>query len=120
MKQEDRDIALKPTQFKVPGSNKMLDLRTIDETDPEVYNTVYYKEVPLVTGDMDETSIVSYSPKYKAYQQKIRGRQIERALKMMQSPGKCRRGKIKMPLRVSFKKPPLRQMVKSQINLFMN
>ena len=93
MKQEDRDIALKPTQFRVPGSSKMIDLRTLDETDPEVYNTVYYKEVPLVTGDMDETIIVTYSPKYKAYQQKIRGRQIERALKMMQSPGKCRRGK---------------------------
>ena len=93
MKKEERDIALKPTQFRVPGSNRMIDLRTLDETDPEVYNTVYYKEVPLVTGDMDETIIVTYSPKYKAYQQKIRGRQIERALKMMQSPGKCRRGK---------------------------
>lgn len=93
MKKEDRDIALKPTQFRVPGSNKMIDLRTLDETDPKVFSTVYYKEVPLVTGDMDETIIVTYSPKYKAYQQKIRGRQIERALKMMQSPGKCRRGK---------------------------
>lgn len=93
MKKEDRDIALKPAQFRVPGSDKMIDLRTLDETDPNVYNTVYYKEVPLVTGDMDETIIVTYSPKYKAYQQKIRGRQIERALKMMQSPGKCRRGK---------------------------
>ena len=93
MKQEERDIALKPTQFRVPGSNKMIDLRTLDETNPEVYNTVYYKEVPLMTEDMDETIIVTYSPKYKAYQQKIRGRQIERALKMMQSPGKCRRGK---------------------------
>lgn len=29
----------------------------------------------------------------RTYQQKIRSRQIERALKMMQSPGKCRRGK---------------------------
>ena len=93
MKKEDRDIALKPTRFRVPGSNKMIDLRTLDETDPEVFNTVYYKEVPLVTGDMDETIIVTYSPKYKAYQQKIRDRQIERALKMMQSPGRCRRGK---------------------------
>ena len=93
MKKEDRDIVLKPTQFRVPGSNKMIDLRTLDETDPEVFNTVYYKEVPLVTGDMDETIIVTYSPKYKAYQQKIRGRQIERALKMMQSSGKCRQGK---------------------------
>ena len=93
MKKEEREIALKPTQFRVCGSNKMIDLRTLDETDPAVYNTVYYKEVPLVTGDIDETIIVTYSPKYKAYQQKIRSRQLERAQKMMQAPGKIRRGK---------------------------
>ena len=93
MKQEDREIALNPTQFRSPGSNKMIDLRTLDETDPEVFHTIYYKEVPLVTGSMNETIIVTYSPKYKAYQQKIRGRQVERAMKMIQGPGKCRRGK---------------------------
>ena len=93
MKQEDREVALSPTQFRCPGSNKMIDLRTLDEADPEVFHTIYYKEVPLVTGSMDETIIVTYSPKYKAYQQKIRGRQVERAMKMIQGPGKCRRGK---------------------------
>ena len=93
MKQEDREIALNPTQFRLPGSNKMIDLRTLDETDPEVFHTIYYKEVPLVTGSMNETIIVTYSPKDKAYQQKIRGRQVERAMKMIQGPGKCRRGK---------------------------
>lgn len=93
MKQEDREIALNPTQFRLPGSNKMIDLRTLDETDPEVFHTIYYKEVPLVTGSMNETIIVTYSPKYKAYQQKIRGRQVERSMKMIQGPGKCRRGK---------------------------
>lgn len=93
MKQEDREIALNPTQFRLPGSNKMIDLRTLDETDPEVFHTIYYKEVPLVTESMNETIIVTYSPKYKAYQQKIRGRQVERAMKMIQGPGKCRRGK---------------------------
>lgn len=93
MKQEDREIALNPTQFRLLGSNKMIDLRTLDETDPEVFHTIYYKEVPLVTGSMNETIIVTYSPKYKAYQQKIRGRQVERAMKMIQGPGKCRRGK---------------------------
>lgn len=93
MKQEDREIALNPTQFRLPGSNKMIDLRKLDETDPEVFHTIYYKEVPLVTGSMNETIIVTYSPKYKAYQQKIRGRQVERAMNMIQGPGKCRRGK---------------------------
>ncbi|MFR3251081.1 MAG: transposase [Eisenbergiella sp.] len=56
-------------------------------------NTVYYKEYPLVTGDMDETVIITYSPKYKAYQQKIRTGQIDRAIKIMQSPDKARKGK---------------------------
>ena len=41
---------------------------------------------------MDETLIVTYSPKYKNYQRKIRARQIERAEKMIES-GKKRRGK---------------------------
>ena len=93
MKKEEREIALKPTQFRAPGSNKMIDLRTLDETDPLVFNTVYYKELPIVTGDMDETVIITYSPKYKTYQQKIREGQIERAQKMIRNPGKIRRGK---------------------------
>lgn len=93
MKKEERELALKPTQFKVPGSNKTIDLRTLDESDPEIYSTIYYKEYPLVSGDMDETVIITYSPKYKAYQQKIREHQIERAIKIMQSPGKAGKGK---------------------------
>ena len=93
MKKEERDFALLPTQFKVPGSNKLIDLRTLDESDPEVYNTIYYKEYPLVTGDMDETVIIIYSPKYKAYQSKIRNAQIDRAKKRIQSSDKNRKGK---------------------------
>lgn len=93
MKKEEREIALKPTNFQVPSSKKMIDLRTLDESDPEIYNTIYYKEYPIVTGNMDETVIITYSPKYKAYQQKIRQRQIERAIKIMQSPSKERKGK---------------------------
>ena len=90
MKKEERELALLPTQFKVPGSDKFIDISTLDETDHEVYNTVYYKEYPIVTEDMDETVIITYSPKYKAYQQRIRAGQIERAIKIMQSPDKAR------------------------------
>lgn len=93
MKKEERELALLPTQFKVPGSNKLIDLQTLDESDPKVYNTIYYKEYPLVTGDMDETVIITYSPKYKAYQSKIRNAQIDRAKKMIQSSDKTRKGK---------------------------
>lgn len=93
MKKEERETALSPTQFKKTGSNKFIDLRSIDETDETVFNTIYYKEIPVVTGDMDETIIVTYSPKYKAYQRKIRNQQIERAQKIISSPGKKRKGK---------------------------
>ena len=93
MKQEDRDIAVNPTQFRKVGSTDFVDIRTLDETDAEVFNAIYYKEVPIVTGDLDETLIVTYSPKYKAYQQKIRARQIERAERIISSPCKKRKGK---------------------------
>ena len=93
MKKEDREIALNPTQFRKIGSEKFIDLRTLDESEEDVYNSIYYKEVPVITGKMDETLIVTYSPKYKAYQRKIRNRQIERAEKIIASPGRKRKGK---------------------------
>ena len=93
MKKDDRDIAMNPTQFRKIGSTAFIDIRDLDETDEEVFNSIYYKEVPIITGDMDETLIVTYSPKYKAYQKKIRARQIERAEKIIDSPGKKRKGK---------------------------
>lgn len=93
MKKEDRDIALNPTQFRKVGSKNFVDLSSLDEANEEVYNSIYYKEVPIVTGNMDETLIVTYSPKYKAYQRKIRARQIERAEKIITTPGCKRKGK---------------------------
>lgn len=93
MKKEDREIALNPAQFRKPGCSRFIDLHTLDETDEEVFNTVYYKEIPVVTGSMDETIIVTYSPKYKAYQRKLRARQIERAQKIIASSDRKRKGK---------------------------
>ena len=93
MKKEDREIALNPAQFRKPGCSRFIDLRTLDETDEEVFNTVYYKEIPVVTGSMDETIIVTYSPKYKAYQRKLRARQIERAQNIIASSDRKRKGK---------------------------
>lgn len=93
MKEEERKAAMDPTQFRKIGSQEFIDLRTLDETDEAVYNCVYYKEYPLVTGDMDETLIVTYSPKYAAYQKNIREKQIERAQKIIHSPGAKRKGK---------------------------
>ena len=84
---------MNPTQFRKIGSKDFIDIRSLDETDDEVFNSIYYKEIPVVTGDMNEILIVTYSPKYKAYQKKIRARQIERAEKIIESTCKKRKGK---------------------------
>lgn len=93
MKSEDKEIALSPKQFKKIGSSEFIDISILDETDEDVFNSIYYKEIPLVSGDLDEIIIVTYSPKYKAYQQKIRSRQIERAQKIISGGSKKRKGK---------------------------
>lgn len=93
MRREDRQIALNPKQFRRLGSNKFIDISTLDESDPDIYETIFYKEVPVVNGDMNEIVIVTYSPKYKAYQKRIRGQEIARAVKMIEQPGRKRRGK---------------------------
>lgn len=93
MRGEDRQTALNPKQFRRLGSDQFIDISTLDESDPDIYEAIFYKEVPVVNGDMDEIVIVTYSPKYKAYQKKIRGQQIARAVKMIEQPGRKRRGK---------------------------
>lgn len=95
LKQEDRDIALNPTQYRLLGSDTFIDLTTLDKTDPKVFNAIYYKEIPLksITKDRDETLIVTYSPKYANYQAKIRNQQIERALKIIESGQKSKKNR---------------------------
>lgn len=87
LKKDDRDIALNPEQYRKIGSNKFIDLRTLDESNPDVYESVYYKEIPLESKKVSETLIVTYSPKYRAYQAKIREGQINRAIKMIGDGG---------------------------------
>lgn len=98
MREENRQTALNPKQFKNPGSSRFIDISTLDESDPKVYETVYYKEVPVVNGDMDETVIVTYSPKYRAYQKKIREQQISRAVKIIEKPERNAGAKTRMAL----------------------
>ena len=93
MRGEDRQTALNPKQFRRLGSDKFIDISTLDESDSDIYETIFYKEVPVVNGSMDETVIVTYSPKYRAYQKRIRDQQISRAIKMIEQPGKKRKGK---------------------------
>lgn len=91
LKKEDRETAMNPKQFRKLGSEEFIDISTLDETDGEVYESIYYKEVPIESRKISETLIVTYSPKYAAYQKKIRGKQIERAKNMISAGGKLKK-----------------------------
>ena len=93
LKKEDREIALNPTQYRRVGSSAFIDLRELNENDPVIYESIYYKEIPIDSKKLSETLIVTYSPKYKAYQSTIRQGQIDRAKKMIQSNGKPKKNR---------------------------
>jgi len=94
LKQEIREEALSPKYFRKPGHREYVDISQLDEDDPEVFNTVYYKEIPFATSKLPtQTLIVTYSPKYKAYQEAIRNGQIDRAKNMISSGGKLKKNR---------------------------
>lgn len=91
LKKEDREIALNPKQYRKVGSNKFIDLSTLDLSNKDVFNSVYYKEIPVESKKLSETIIVTFSPVYKVYQEKIRQGQIERAMRMVNENGKVKK-----------------------------
>ena len=92
MKAHLQEWALEPTGWKLEGSKKTYDLRTIDE---EAYkDRMFFKERWINENGLEQRLIVSYSIKYKRYQQTIRERQVARAEKIVRN-GK--RGKRRNP-----------------------
>lgn len=90
LKKDDKECALSHTQFRKIGSNHFINLDELDETNEIVFNSVYYKEMPGMNDQ--ETIIITYSPKYKKYQQSIREKQISRAKEMLSNHGKIKKG----------------------------
>lgn len=88
LKKDDKECALNPKQFRKIGSEIFIDISQLDETNDEVFNSIYYKEMPGATDD--EIIIVTYSPKYKKYQQSIREKQISRANNLISSSSKIK------------------------------
>ncbi len=80
LKKEYKDAALNITGFKRITDGKVMDITKLSEKDRD---TLFYKEIPYESGGLDQLLIVTYSPKYAAYQKQIRSQQIERAEKMI-------------------------------------
>ena len=71
--------------WRYKGSNNVISLDDIDETDSSNYDKIFYKEKYLIDEKtkLEQRIIVSYSIKYKHFMQKKRNRDIDRAQKLI-------------------------------------
>ena len=79
---EEREWTLDGKGFRRVRDNLEVDITQLSEND---MNDLFYKEIPYTTKKLDQLLIITYSPKYAAYQKKIREKQIERAESMIKS-----------------------------------
>lgn len=79
---EEREWALKPTDFKRVSNDEPVDITNLTEKDK---NSLFYKDEPYTTKKLHQRLIITYSPKYAAYQKNIRSKQVERAENMVAS-----------------------------------
>ena len=89
LKKEEKEWALNLQGFKRVSDGTPVDITKLPEDD----KGLYYKDEPYTTKKLHQRLIITYSPKYKAYQSKIRNAQIDRAKKRIQSSDKNRKGK---------------------------
>ena len=88
LKQFIKDWSLDLTKgWKLPGIDKTFDiskLRSDEELIKKYYDKVFYKERWIKEDGLEQRLIITYSPKYQEYQKKIREKQINRALSIIE------------------------------------
>ncbi len=82
LKEEYRENALDPKGFRRLSDNRPADLSRLTDDD---FDPLFYKEIPYDGKKVDQRLIVTYSPKYAAYQKSVRAAQVDRAEKMVES-----------------------------------
>lgn len=79
-----KDWALSADSWHTLNSTKEINLDNIDKSGDN--EEIYYKERWINENGLEQRLIVSYSPKYAAYQQSVRNRQVERAQSLINNP----------------------------------
>ena len=114
---EDKKWALDKKGFKRVSDDMPVDITTLPDDD----TCLYYKEEPYTTKKLDQRLIITYSPKYAAYQKEIRRRQIERAQKMIASgKRKTERKNPNDPARFVGKLAVTKEGEKAKIHYFLD
>lgn len=81
LKSHLKDWALDTRGWHISGSNKIYDLDELDEKAD--IDKIFYKERWINEDGLEQNLVVTFSLKYRNYQQTIRGRQVERAQKII-------------------------------------
>lgn len=89
LSEEYRELALNKKEFRRISDDSLVDLDKLTEDDK---NELFYKEEPYSSKKLEQRLLITYSPKYAAYQKEIREKQIERAQAML-SNGKHKKNR---------------------------
>ena len=88
LKKHLKQWALEPTGWHLAGIDEVYDISMLDK-DEKVYEkyklNTFYKERWIKEDGLEQKLIVTYSLKYRDYQRKIRSRQLERAIKLIET-----------------------------------
>ena len=95
---EDRKWALDRRGFKRIDDDTPVDITQLTDDDKQ---GLFYKDAPYTTKKLHQRLIITYSPKYAAYQKAVRAEQITRAEKMIANGSLKDRGKIRTILQDS-------------------
>jgi len=88
LKKHLKQWALDTSGWHLTGTNKTYDIEILvqDEMTYEKYkDKTFFKERWIKEDGLEQKLIVTYSLKYRDYQRRIRNRQLERAIKLIQS-----------------------------------
>lgn len=83
LKDHLKNWSLETTGWHLPGSDRIYDISSIDETVHK--DDVFYKERWIKENGLEQKLIVTYSVKYRDYMRQIRSNQVERAHKALES-----------------------------------
>lgn len=78
-----KEWALDTKEWHISGSNKVYDLTELDEKAD--FDKIFYKQRWIKEDGLEQNLVVTFSLKYRNYQQNIRNRQVERAQKVIKT-----------------------------------
>ena len=115
---EDREWALDRKGFRRLSDDSPVDITQLTGQEKE---GLFYKDEPYTTKKLHQRLIITYSPKYAAYQKAVRAEQIARAEKMVSSGSlKRQRRNPNDPARFVNKVAVTREGEKAEIHYYLD